>query len=703
MTDSSGNFFGLKKISYTLFDLVFRWAGRFNGYVFAVSFFSTGLSGAASTLFALYYFDAIDVAVNPVLMNILKVSIAVYWLLIMTQLGFWHFLGFSGIGTHVTVLNRSILTWPNPRFRDDLKENDYIAVYKALMSFPLFNGINLFAWVFVLVNLMIGVSVLVERSFNWELIRAILVVGVIALFICLCFSYVLSEVITGEMREKCKRKMSELGIPFEDKSLFTIRIKLFFFLALFVVNLFLSNTLTYYNSKEIEKVIHFSIIAVIISLLMAHAIFNLIYHALKQIENAAYDLMQGGTGQVFVRSLDREFINVAGGINRAARTILEYQHGLEEKVQQRTHDLHEALEDLKEKERIIETELDFAADIQKGIIPASLEPWNGIRFASYYQPMGKVSGDYYDLFRFPNYLFVLLADVSGHGVPAALITMSAKQSFSAFIEEHLEPDEIFRKVNLDLVEKVKTSDYLTAFMLKIDSKNRITYSNAAHPRAVYYVSSRNEYELLDTGGIFIGSLEEAGDLYENSTMRLHSGDRIYLYTDGLVEHKNRQGQEFGLDRFIECLKRTSEDSLEEQITECVRSLEKFMDGAPVRDDVSMLVLELETSWTRFIEVYNAGIKLLRSRNLTEAQDMLWKAYNIIPSYINLYFHLAFVFYHLNDLVRAEEMIRNFLKEKPKDRAGLQLAINILSKLGRDSEAENYNNVLKEISPDDVKG
>ncbi|HNM05418.1 MAG TPA: hypothetical protein PKK05_21060, partial [Leptospiraceae bacterium] len=168
-------------------------------------------------------------------------------------------------------------------------------------------------------------------------------------------------------------------------------------------------------------------------------------------------------------------------------------------------------------------------------------------------------------------------------------------------------------------------------------------------------------------------------------------------------HKNRQGQEFGLDRFIECLKRTSGDSLGEQITECVRSLEKFMDGAPVRDDVSMLVLELETSWTRFIEVYNAGIKLLRSRNLTEAQDMLWKAYNIIPSYINLYFHLAFVFYHLNDLVRAEEMIRNFLKEKPKDRAGLQLAINILSKLGRDSEAENYNNVLKEISPDDVKG
>lgn len=89
--------------------------------------------------------------------------------------------------------------------------------------------------------------------------------------------------------------MKEKNIPYVDRSTATVRIKLIFFLVLFIVNLFLSNSLTYYNRDEIFNVIHFSLIAIVISMFLAHIIFTLIYNALRQMEMAAYDLMRGGT------------------------------------------------------------------------------------------------------------------------------------------------------------------------------------------------------------------------------------------------------------------------------------------------------------------------------------------------------------------------------------------------------------------------
>jgi hypothetical protein len=242
--------------------------------------------------------------------------------------------------------------------------------------------------------------------------------------------------------------------------------------------------------------------------------------------------------------------------------------------------------------------IDFTAEIQQGIIPHTFSSWNGIQFAGYYSPMGKVSEDYY-------------------------------------------------------VE-------------------------------------------LDTNGMFLGSIREASEFYENKETRLTSGDRFYLYTDGIVEHKNPEGEEWGMDQFVDALGRTKKMPLAKQIETITQELYEFIGTASIKDDISILAFELETVWGKFTEIYNSALRLVKSGNLQIALEKLSEAYELIPTYTNVHFQLALVQYHLRNLQEAEKHIQEFLKNKPVDIQGLKLAINIHAKMGNIKEKNYLMNVLKDL-------
>ncbi len=662
------------------FRKIFTFFVKYFCYTLAVSLFSTAVSGVIASLFALYYFDAVGVEISELSLLILKIGILTWWVMIATQLGIFHKLGVPSFGSTSNTLNSYIIVNSNNeiQFLESLKVSELKELLKALNYFPLFNAINLAIWIFFLAMIMIIVTYFTE-GFRVNLMISILVITIIAIFIALSFTYVLSEFLTGKERENCKKILHEKQIHYIDRSVSSIKIKLLLFILLFIINLFLSNTLTYYNQTEMDKVWGFAFLSVVVSMLLAYATFELIYSSLKQIENASYDLMKGGSGQIFSRSLDKEFLNVAHGINKASKTIQEYQQSLEEKVKQRTKELNNALEELKIKDRMLETELNFAADIQKGILPAQLPVWNGICFTTYYKPLGKVSGDYYDVFYFSNEIYVLLGDASGHGVPAALITMAAKQAFSIHLKEGLNPSDIFKKVNLDLVERIKTSDYMSCFLIRIDKRHRVKYSNAAHTRAIYYDISKNDYFLLDTEGMFLGSLKDANDFYEDRELQLKAGDRFYLYTDGLIEHKNPQGEEFGIERVTEVLNNTKDLPLEEQIKYLIQSLNSHISYAPIRDDISMIALEVDPKWDLFQKIYGKALQFLKQNQVDEALNFFQQAIEYVKTYPMTYYRLATIFYKLRQLDLAEENINKFLEQKPNDLKGLKLKEKILSK------------------------
>jgi serine phosphatase RsbU (regulator of sigma subunit) len=663
-------------------------------YSFSVAIFSAGFAGLVCTLFAFYYFDAVNVAVSQGFLNYLKFAIGLAWLILIVQHGFLHRLGISGWGKPILDLNHFTNSKNQHNIKDGISDAELLQLYHSLVRFPKFITLNVFSWVIgiIFISTLVGLYTEINKK---DFLFSIANISYIVLFNIYCLTLISSEVITGSMREKCKILLNERNIPYFDKANSTVRLKFIFFLFLLGVSLYLSIVVTYYNHDEMNKVVSFSLLVVIVSNLFAYMIFKIIYNSLSQIEDAAYNLAAGGSGQIFPRSLDKEFINVAIGMNEASTTILDYKHSMEEKVRQRTNELNIAYSELAAKNEMIEQELEFAKNIQQGIIPLNLSPWNGISFASHYEPMGSVSGDYYDVFFFDKQIYVLMADVSGHGVPAALITMTAKQVFSQVIKEDSSPAEIFKTVNPILTKRVKTSDYLSAFLFKIDEKNRITYANAAHPNAVHYIRASNEYLLLDTEGMFIGAIDEASDHYEEKQTRLQSGDRIYLYTDGVIEHKNLHGEEFGMTRFLETLSITKMKTIAEQIDSVISSLKNFMDGAPIKDDISMFVFELDPSWAKFAEVYNEGLKSLRDKNFVAAVDKFKESLLMIPSFFGLHYQTALSYFYIRELNVAKENIDKFLKFKPKDIRGLKLAIKIYEALKLENEVIQFTKRLNE--------
>ena len=689
------------KLPSKLFELVFKNIAKYTSYVFAVSLFSAGVGGSVASYFSLYYFDAVNLNVSQSLMYILKSVIISYWIILMIQNGLLKKIGFIGIFKHIRTINKLIITYPNIEIREDILDTDIKSLSRSLMYYPFFNSFNLSAWI-TSAYLIIMVSSYFTDGFNKSILFGITIVYLIIIFISFTFTFILSESLTGKMRELCKKKMVEKNIPYVDRATSTVRLKMFFFLLLFAVNLFLSNILTYYNRNDLEQIVNFYVGSILVSILLANIIFKLIYDSLKQIELASHDLIKGGMGLIHSRSLDIEFVNVTLGINNASRKLLEYQQTLEDRVKKRTNDLNIALERVREKEFILETELDFAAEIQKGIIPTNLSPWNGINFAAYYQPMGKVSGDYYDVFRFSGHVFVLLADVSGHGIPAALITMLAKQAFSNVVHESLNPDEIFRQVNEIIVNRVETSDYLTCFLLKIDQRNRVIFGSGAHPNAIRYIFKNDNCELLDTNGMFIGSMLEANEYYENGTTKLSSGDRIFLYTDGLVEHKNLSGEQFGINRVIDLVRKYKNESLKTSVEKIAENLKEFMKGAQVRDDVSILAVELDPRWSTFANLFNEGVMQLKARRFEDAEKTLKFAQELIPTFTGLNFQLATLNYHLKKFELAETQIDEFLLNRPSDKHGLKLAIRIKRRLNKEIESEEFLKLLKDVSPKDAK-
>lgn len=684
------------KVTFSTFNFI----AKYSSYSFAVTFFSTGIGAVIATLFALYYFDAVNINVSGNFLLIIKILIGTVWIYMLVQYGMFKKLGFPGFGKPIVDANKHIETYPTIKINPNLQPREYKRLLRSLKNFPSFIAINTSIGVLIIVLAAVLVAIITEGGLNWIFILNILIVGFIASFIVICFSLIVGEIYTGDVRVQCKKLMYQRGIRFQDRAMFSVKLKLLFLLVLFIITLFLSNILTYFNRDEMGKVFSFAFLAVVVSMIMAYLLFRIIYTSLKQIDKSSQELIKGGSGILFPRSLDVEFLNLSKSINTAIRTIRDYQSSLEEKVKARTNELNLAVEALARKDKMIETELDFAADIQNGIIPSELKPWNGISFAAYYQPMGKVSGDYFDIFRFHDSIFVLMADASGHGVPAALITMTAQQAFSTTINDTARPAEIFKKVNAIMVERLKTSDYLSAFMLKIDQKNRITFSNAAHPKAIHYVHNRDEYILLDTNGIFIGAIQEAEDSYENKMTRLKSGDRIYLYTDGILEHKNSESEQFGLDRMIEILASNKKQPLNQQVQKLIESLKNFMGNESVKDDISIIALELEPKWSQFIELYNRGVKFLKIKDLAEALGHFSEAYKLIPSFSNIQLQLAIVHYHMNDILRAEELVNHYLKERPTDKVGIQLAINIYMKQNKKEEANKLLKTLKSISDKD---
>ena len=249
-------------------------------------------------------------------------------------------------------------------------------------------------------------------------------------------------------------------------------------------------------------------------------------------------------------------------------------------------------ESLQKTMELISSEMNMASQLQRSMLPNNLGNIKGVRLAAQYIPCESIGGDLYDLIEIDeDNVAVLILDVMGHGVPSALVTALAKFAFSRNIKKGRRPKEVMTRVNREIRDTLTSEFYLTAFLGILDkSKKEFVYTRAGHPLPMLVRKNATAVELLTSAGMPIALIEDIN--FDEQKVALASGDKIFMYTDGIVESQNTQKQIFGKVRLETALLQNRDKPLNE-ILAAVESEQKAFSGPqPRNDDITMMLIEI---------------------------------------------------------------------------------------------------------------
>ena len=234
-------------------------------------------------------------------------------------------------------------------------------------------------------------------------------------------------------------------------------------------------------------------------------------------------------------------------------------------------------------------ELETARQIQRSILPKRPPTIDGLSIAAHYDSMAEVAGDLYDFVVTPSgQLGVLVADVSGHGVPAAIVASMVKIALAVQEGEVAEPGLVLTRMNRALCGRFELA-YVTATFALIDPVARtLTYATAGHPSPLL-VRATGQVESLDERGMVLGFVPDAW--YSSATLRdIRDGDRIVFYTDGITEASRSDGEFFGDRQFRDVLTIGLSQPADRFLTTLVDRARRWT-GADFEDDVTVVVVD----------------------------------------------------------------------------------------------------------------
>ncbi len=255
-----------------------------------------------------------------------------------------------------------------------------------------------------------------------------------------------------------------------------------------------------------------------------------------------------------------------------------------------------------EKERI-GVELDMAAGIQAHMLPNIFPAFPDRDEFDIYATMGpakEVGGDFYDFFMIgEDHLGMVVADVSGKGVPAALFSMIAKTMLKTQAQTRLSPERVLLEVNASLSEGNEEDMFVTVWLGVLEiSTGELTYADAGHEKLLLY--QNGAWRFLPKAGGPALAMWDPEDLalldekyrFRNRTVTLQPGDAIFQYTDGVTEATNADNELFGEARLLEAMNSAPSAKPEELLPHVRARIDAFVQDAPQFDDITMLGLQL---------------------------------------------------------------------------------------------------------------
>lgn len=236
---------------------------------------------------------------------------------------------------------------------------------------------------------------------------------------------------------------------------------------------------------------------------------------------------------------------------------------------------------------VYEKEMEIAKKVQQLLFPKYLPDQDNFRIAAHYSPHSTVGGDYYDWREINNNeKMVCIADVSGKGVPAALLMSNFQASLRTSLRRTTDLKEIINDLNHQVFQSANGENFITFFMAIIDQKQkRLRYVNAGHNPP--YLTQNNTVKELDKGTIVLGAFPELPFL-EIGEEPLQQEQTLFLYTDGLTEAFDRNEEEFGPDRLKLFLSHQVETNPRVLVEDVLSSVDDFVGDRPFSDDITLL-------------------------------------------------------------------------------------------------------------------
>lgn len=317
----------------------------------------------------------------------------------------------------------------------------------------------------------------------------------------------------------------------------------------------------------------------LIQIAIGFLIYRILIKPIKDVSIAAIELGNGHFSTLDIPRRQRDEILL----------LVESFNQMSIELQNKDKIIRNQIEELSEKNDTMDFELEIAERIQKSILPDG-DKTQEVQIALEYDPLYKVSGDFYDFVRFTDgSIGIIIADASGHGVPAAFLTILMKVFFTDLAQRYSAPAVLMREINLAISRFLEnTGFYLTAFYIRIYPSLEATYCNCGHP-AQLCVRETGELFLLENDNNVIGLIQDI-DNFASETIKLSPNDKLILFTDGLTELKNMENQFLPEEEFHSILVQNRNESSDALRTRVLRFAEEFRGERKRADDLTLLIL-----------------------------------------------------------------------------------------------------------------
>jgi len=309
-------------------------------------------------------------------------------------------------------------------------------------------------------------------------------------------------------------------------------------------------------------------------------------HKLRALEAGAKDFVSKPFDMAELRARVHNILEVRL-LHLAAK---KYSQALEETVRELEASREVIRIKTLEERKKSEQELTLAQETQVSLLPSSLPPFENFRIHAFSSPTRYVGGDFYDFLQLNSGEWMgVLADVSGKGMSAALLSSMVLGALSMEFHSGTQPQEVLNRVNRLLCEKSLPYQFVTLFLFLLSSNGSGQFISAGHNPAYLFRSATGKIERLVSDAYVLGMFDSTS--YQPYPLHLCTRDILVVYSDGLTDAENPQKEMFGEERLLELIREAAPSGSPALEQKLLAAIEEFTQGTPQTDDITFVVVE----------------------------------------------------------------------------------------------------------------